>query len=102
MTVGPVPSVAGQFIPRSQIAFRSASDKYFAIVVETRVGQRVHLYSRDADQQTALAAAGAEPTIELRLVPARHAGPASMREFVFWGVLALAALVLGIAWDWRQ
>lgn len=125
VTVGPVPNIGGQFIPRSQIAFCYASDTaassdegdvpdgtWFAIGVETRAGQRIHLYSRGADQGTALAAAAAvssvfnanpaEPPIEARLVPARYDSPTLKREFVFWGVLAVAALALGVAWQWRQ
>ena len=123
--VGPVPSVAGQFIPRSQIAFCYASDTaansdeggvpdgtWFAIGVETRAGQRIHLYSRGADQGAALAAAGAvsrvfnanptEPPIEVRLVSARYDSPTLKREFVFWGVLAAVAILLGVAWEWRR
>ena len=125
VTFGPVPSVGGQFIPRSQIVFCYVRDTvattdegdvpdgtYFAIGVENHAGQRIHLYSRAADQGTALAAAGevsrvfnanpTEPPIEVRLVPARYDSPTLRRELVFWGVLALAALVLGIAWEWRQ
>lgn len=124
VTVGPVPNIEGQFIPRPQIAFCYASDTvansdegdvpdgtWFAIGVETRAGQRIHFYSRGADQGTALAAAGevsralnanpTEPPIEVRLVPARYDSPSSNREFIFWGVLALAALVLGVIWERR-
>lgn len=121
VTFGPVPNFAGQFIPRSQIAFCYARDTvasfdegdvpdgtYFAIGIETCAGQRVPFYTREADQKTALAAAGEvsrvfnanpiEPPIEVRLVPAGYDSPTSKREFVFWGVLALAALVLGVIW----
>jgi hypothetical protein len=122
VTYGPIPNVGGQWIPRAQIAACYARDSaanydegevpngtYFAIGIETRSGQRLHLYSRDADKQTALAAAAAvshvfhanpaEPPIEVRLVPAGHDNPTLRREFVFWGVLALAAVALGAFWE---
>ena len=125
VTFGPVPAVRGYFVPRKEIAFCYARDTvanyeegavpdgtYFAIGVETRAGQRLHFYSRDAGKETALAAAReisqifnanpAEPRIEARLVTAGYVEATVKREFVFWGVLALAAIALGAFWELRQ
>lgn len=117
VSYGPYPTLAGQFIPRTQIAFCLAADTirdhdegtkpngtFFAIGIETRDGRRLHLYSRDADEKIALAAADEISQIlgtQTRLVPAGDYSTTSRREFVFWGVMAVAAFVIGIAWELR-
>ena len=117
VTYGPVPNILGQFIPRSEIAFCYASDTvrdhdegtvpdgtWFAIGFETRDGRRFHCYSRDADPQTALAAAeeiGQILQVETRLAPASYPSPATKRELLFWAVLALVAIGLGYLWEQR-